>query len=1073
MATRKITKDIFKCNLFSQLLVIGFFVGLAIIGNRVGIVQLATLGYQGVPASYSTNIVQALANPSTQIEILPGLILAQILSLPPYSVEFFFFLLYHAASGIFMYFFIYRYLGLVTGSERIPFRLAISIGGGLIFMYFPYNLFGDNFPELFFMRSFIPLFFLLIMEFMESKKIILLALSSVLLGYMTILDPRALIFIPTLTLFFLVIPKTVISSVIRSKIVVISSFIFCVMLSFLISSFTVTPRLTAIPVSTSIGVPFVKEAFRYSYSNMLNTLGGLSFEGTFQASAFLPFGVSYCLIIGLMMAIVAFSVILTIRFRERRFGVYVFIPTFFVLAVLAVFVGFGGPPLFQSLLFSGYPPSLSSAVKTVGLLFRTTRFTNMMLSLVYSIFSCLAISFFVKFIMLKEKALRFFNQNEYQVIVVNWKIFSKKIFGRVFTVLFLITIISNVVIFTSSGSVLGDFTGERANAYSEVNRIYGNNQFSIITVPYSNTLWDFPQPLVAPSESVMRYIYSYALDPSLQTSLLSRNQTSQLGILLSMAGIKYLVSDGYVGNQTNVINTLNHSSSLTYSGRVGQLSIFRVKNFENITIGNPVLVLGGLETYFKTIETLKLFSINTSFAPIFMDGPLNGKTDDFESLGPILSSPNKSIFDLMGSFFVNDRDAIVIPPSMFTINHDPSNYWSPAFVSDTHQGVWTYYLGQLVGYDWDYSYSPSYGIALTWGPATLGLNFQLNKTGTYSVFMRSLHHPENGTVRIGLDSNETILNTRWNSSATEFVWDCISDVILKKGLHTLSISNEEGLNAVNLVVIIPSEKVGQLGSVAEQLYSYKGDVRIPNRVTISNNTSTSRVENYSMNVIGQGNYSAVIHLNVDRPLSNSAQLVINNNQTYRTQVLSLDPYVVHVDDIALPSGNQSMKLVSSQPFNASDITTIVYGPKGSLVDNLFSGVQNESQVIARNLSINQVRPGYYEQSITFDANSSFMLVLTQLYSGTMKVSFDPQSSNVTYSTYPISDVFTGIWFRVPNESLPISFTATFFTEEDRALKQSNENAILLATALLLVAVAIDVAFIRYKKIKQHAKLKSN
>jgi len=119
------------------------------------------LGSQGIPVSYSTNIIQAFASPSLQVEILPGLILAQAFSLPLYSVLFFFFFLCHAASGIFMFFFIYRYLSLVIGGKKTIVQLVVSLGGGLIYSYFSYNIFGDNFPELFFVRSLLPLFLLL------------------------------------------------------------------------------------------------------------------------------------------------------------------------------------------------------------------------------------------------------------------------------------------------------------------------------------------------------------------------------------------------------------------------------------------------------------------------------------------------------------------------------------------------------------------------------------------------------------------------------------------------------------------------------------------------------------------------------------------------------------------------------------------------------------------------------------------------------------------------------------------------------------------------------------------------
>ena len=867
---------------------------------------------------------------------------------------------------------------MLLGGGKTFCRVIFSLLGGLTYLFFPYNMLGHNFPELFFMRAFIPLFLLLFMEFLESRKAILFAVASMLVAYMTILDPRALIFVPILAFFFIVLPKIGLTPGFKTKIIVFLSFASNILLSFVISYFTVTPRIATVAVPTVVGEPFVREAFRYGLSNIVNSLSGFSFEGSYQIASFLPFdAITYLPIIELLIAIVAFSVLffVTTSFWSKKLVMYVFIPVFFSIGILVFFVNFDGLSLFQKFLFSGPLQILPGSVKTVALLFRTPRFINITLALIYGIFSSMSVVILAKFLVTKNKALKYFTLHNFGVIIIDKKILLKKFFMVFLIFLLFFSVLSSIIIFTFSGTVLGDFTGDRAKAYDEVNHIFGNNiGSSILSVPYSSTTWDFPQAPVGLSESVLRYIYAYALDPSISTSLISRNQTEQLGSILSLAGIKYLVVDEYTGSERNLLDIMNHSSSLNYSGQIGQLSVFRVNNFENVSLVNPVLVMGGLETYRNMVDSFEKLSINSSFAPLFMDGPINWNMDDDLNFGPIFSSPNKSIFDLMGSFVVNDNSAIVVVPSQYTEDYDPSHFWSPGFVSDTHQGVWTNYAGQQAGYDWDYSYSPSYGFIFTSAHDALNINFAVNKTTNYDIFVRTLQQPKNGSVTIGVDSSRIAVNTGWNFNSSEFIWSDLGGLNLTKGSHTLHIENQEGSNALNLVVIIPSENIHQLTNVTEQFYYLHGGI------TIAEESKDNPVfnGNYFANILEPGNYSVIVRL-TDQKLDHTRIQLVVDDRRYETKVLSLNPFVVCSDPIPLSSGQQSIELMSSQKLSSSNVSIIIYGPQGSLADKIFSGqISNGYNVNAIGLSINQISASYYETSILFNANSSFMVVLPQV-----------------------------------------------------------------------------------------------
>jgi hypothetical protein len=1023
--------------------------------------------------SYVTNIIQSIGNPVLQFEILPGLLVAQVFSFPIYSVEFFFFVFYTVVTGFFAYLFVYRYLKIVFDDNRTKL-VIFSLFGGLIYLFFPYNIMGDNFPELFLFRALLPLYLLLFLEFTVKRKAILLASSSIILAYMTMMDPRAILFGPLIVFFFIVLPIFCLSSGVKPRIAIFSSFILSLLVSIFISAFSITPRLALDGVSTSVPVPFVKEAFRYTYADIVNSLSGLSFEGTYHSIvSILPHNIFHIFTaIELLIPIVVFSTLFMVPVKKfgKKLAIYVFIPMLFTLFLLSFFGDIGGQPLFEKLLFSVPPESLLSSVKTVSLLFRTPRFTNIDLALFYSLFSPLAMALSYKFLIIETKQVFTLKNLSPLIKEKIGKKFAKKrkiIFGLLIA-FYLVSILTNVFIFSAKGDIFSNFTGERAKAYDQVYKIFGNDAgFSgLISVPYSDIIWGFSQPSVGMGESVLRYIYAYALEPSSPTSLLSRNQTGELANILNIAGIKYIILDNYLRDTQNIASNLNHSLSFTFCTTIGELYVYKISCFTDVSLVNPILVNGGIETYFKILNGLNSLNINTSFAPIFMDGPITW--NNIQNFGPILSSPNKSILDLLAPFLLNDTQSIIISPAQYTNHYDPNNFWSPSYVSDTHQGVWTTNWYAQTNYAWEYSYQPDYGFAFTSAHDKLAINFEISKSCNYHIFVRTLMYPGNGSLGVGIDNSQIILNTGWTINSTEFIWHDLGQFDLFKGFHTLNLVNKIGLNAINLVLVVPSGEVQLLETFVDDFYKVVGDIKLLTP-SVQNQSDIHRVD-YNFNVYEDGQYSMIIQVNSDGSINksdpNEIKLLVDN-MMYETSIVSSDPLVVSIHGLNLSQGEKSIEVLSSKHLlNGSSVT--IYGPQNSYADTLLSHNTQPANVSVVSMSTNHVRPTYSESTISFNANSSFMFILPEVFTGTTRVSFDSLSFNISYCTIPVYNVYTGILLELPNGTWQ-SFTVMVYNDMERSSIKSDQAALLNMATVLVFAIAVDVLFIfKYDKITHMA-----
>ncbi|MDQ4067719.1 MAG: hypothetical protein M3114_09055, partial [Thermoproteota archaeon] len=124
-----------------------------------------------------------------------------------------------------------------------------------------------------------------------------------------------------------------------------------------------------------------------------------------------------------------------------------------------------------------------------------------------------------------------------------------------------------------------------------------------------------------------------------------------------------------------------------------------------------------------------------------------------------------------------------------------------------------------------------------------------NNNNNYKLFVRYLESPQGGLVNAMLEDSRSIqINTL--SSHPKFIWRDLGEYTLDEGTHTMTLTNEEGFNAINSILLIQKDQFevikGQIddwinrnNSAAVYIFEGESDMNVDN-TNIVNGESFSR-----------------------------------------------------------------------------------------------------------------------------------------------------------------------------------------------------------------------------------------
>jgi hypothetical protein len=153
--------------------------------------------------------------------------------------------------------------------------------------------------------------------------------------------------------------------------------------------------------------------------------------------------------------------------------------------------------------------------------------------------------------------------------------------------------------------------------------------------------------------------------------------------------------------------------------------------------------------------------------------------------------------DVSASFLPNT--AIVVAPFTATKNHDPERMWSIARTDDPLHGPFHTYLATYGINNTDSDYGE--GLVFTWGKDQLTIPLSVNQESGYEVYVRYFANQEGGKMRISLQDFDRTLDTF--DYANRFRWASLGQIDLAVGRQTVTLYNELGFNAVNMITFVP------------------------------------------------------------------------------------------------------------------------------------------------------------------------------------------------------------------------------------------------------------------------------
>lgn len=233
-----------------------------------------------------------------------------------------------------------------------------------------------------------------------------------------------------------------------------------------------------------------------------------------------------------------------------------------------------------------------------------------------------------------------------------------------------------------------------------------------------------------------------------------------------------------------------HSSSYVYSSDkamlvVGSLDVLSpLCNFDSyIPYNYPIIFLE------QNLLTKTELTNYLSFA----DSILFYEDKDFDDL--VLSSVNREYVYTLADYLPKPYK-----PSTWIVDYFYSNKWVNRLVSPT------YYNGSR----YDFDLSKKIVIAESKN-ASLSFPIKVSSNNLYEVWARFLRSPYGGNVTFMIDDAKySELLTKPNQDFLKgFKWIKLCNASLNEGEHKITIINDYGWNAINLLAVIPTDKMEQ------------------------------------------------------------------------------------------------------------------------------------------------------------------------------------------------------------------------------------------------------------------------
>ena len=949
------------------LAIIGLLEAVYLLGSFFTTLGTGDLSIETLPFSWNSKFQYA------------PLILIDWLNLPSSIAIEILLVVYHVLGGFFAFLLARAYMdrGQLGDGSRLP---VIPLLAGILYMMFPWNAFGDNFPTLVLVRALAPLVLFLLLMALRTGRQRFSILGGLVLGLMTMADPRSIIFIIPISLFIVTIPELSVRAVSLGR-AVKANLVFAVAAAAgsIVEIVYRLPGMVAGGTGTSSSSPAASinlDAFipNFTHASPIQFLAGISFEATYQDFTGLLSGVPGLTTVAVLLGL-AFTLTLALyglfvlpRGEDRRRALIILATIAVATVLFTVWIPRDHLPFIYNILLSSDLVRGSSLLSTLMIMFRTMRFANLLLMLaLVPLFTIV-----VQDLLPRWKDLR---DTIKERGVLPQGGLRRALWDRKWQKMITLAV-TFVLVFAGLGAWLlpqvvrgegvsfrGGITFETTEESLELSAVIAKIDQDptverILAIQPVNSNLPNMYMYQDIEGGVSQYLVHYAVD-TLYSPVIQDGDYDYLASLLTVMGVGYVVVNGhmidsYYGGEygerkvetpsfSTIVSGLENSSSFTKVAEVGEAVAFKV--IEDPSSSEGLYVLGGLEDLRKAYSYIRN-ATGSDILPVMLDSEF-----DIENLSdlpdwPILVGAHKTTDDLTASLAMLSSTGVTLTPSEWTSKQwSPHNNWSPGYIQDKIGGGWSPLLLDITNYEWSFSYTPDTGYAYVEG-AYDTISHQVDlENQDYVMLARVLYSPEGGKLSIDVNNNTYYLDTQWNNESSEFLWTSLGTMSLNSTTD-IQLNSLGGVNAVNSILLVPKADWEKLQKVSSQFLEDREVIQVVDPEGQELNATTD-VSSTMLSVLKGGNYSVIsedganVSIGQMGNLSNG-QAIDLDQDTYRT-VFSDYLTTTYGEDFEYPSvighrGSNYWTLANSL-FDWSIDNTTSTTEESSL--NLTTGISND------------------------------------------------------------------------------------------------------------------------------------
>lgn len=422
--------------------------------------------------------------------------------------------------------------------------------------------------------------------------------------------------------------------------------------------------------------------------------------------------------------------------------------------------------------------------------------------------------------------------------------------------------------------------------------------------------------------------------------MLNLNKSQYAGKLLSAEGVKYVIYHNDIFDYEKyhgILQILQKQRDLNLEFKNNYLYVFANRHYSSYVYSSnkALLIIGGLDIL-SVLCDLDIYDPN-NYPLIFMEQYPLTKTD----LETYLKFADTIIFygekDLNDLFLSTIGREFLYSPADFRPAFSP---WKVDFFFSSKWIKRSFLQAEGLKYDFDLNMKIIFSNS---NNQTLNLPIKASSEGTYEIWARVLQTPKSGNITFTIDNSwRSEISAKSYKRIKGFKWIKVLETFLEEGEHTLTITNNFGINAINIIAVVPKSELEQhkndvlsLIKNASSRILYLKDLRIMDRWPASG-ACISKVSNFY--VPKKQNYIIAIQTYVTE-IPNSVKITIDDI-SYSLRLTEGENFN-YIGPISLEKGNHKI-IIQSKKASVKFGMILVYSTsredgKPETINDIFRG----------------------------------------------------------------------------------------------------------------------------------------